>query len=361
MKTSRLHSSFLVAATFAVILLATAFAAPRAHAGDEPATIAFSDPAKPGTLRVSLRMGDVSVIGTDRSDVAVVTEFESASAPARKDGLRVISESATFSLVEKDNVVVLDSGDSWANFGSDAEFAIEVPRNTNVVIANGFGGEVQVTNIDGDIEIKSMNGEIDLDKVGGAVLVETMNGEISAKLTRLNAEKPISFTSMNGEIAIHVPDDAQAKVRLRTQNGAILTDFDEKSLVTKTEAVSGPRGSFNIKLSMDTDNEVRQAVREAVRVGVEAAREAAAAVREAAIAAREAAEEESRAAREARRAANEEAGHVAVIAPVPPVPPVPSVPTMTGGKLVSGALNGGNGPEIYAAAMNGDITLRKID
>ncbi len=25
------------------------------------------------------------------------------------------------------------------------------------------------------------------------------------------------------------------------------------------------------------------------------------------------------------------------------------------------ALNGGNGPEIYAAAMNGDITLRKID
>jgi hypothetical protein len=34
---------------------------------------------------------------------------------------------------------------------------------------------------------------------------------------------------------------------------------------------------------------------------------------------------------------------------------------MTGGKLVSGALNGGNGPEIYAAAMNDDITLRKAD
>lgn len=34
---------------------------------------------------------------------------------------------------------------------------------------------------------------------------------------------------------------------------------------------------------------------------------------------------------------------------------------MTGGKLVSGTLNGGNGPEIYAAAMNGDITLRKAD
>jgi hypothetical protein len=45
------------------------------------------------------------------------------------------------------------------------------------------------------------------------------------------------------------------------------------------------------------------------------------------------------------------------VPPVPPVPPVPAIPTITGGKLVTGALNGG-GPEISVATMNGDVTLR---
>jgi hypothetical protein len=33
---------------------------------------------------------------------------------------------------------------------------------------------------------------------------------------------------------------------------------------------------------------------------------------------------------------------------------------MTGGKIVSGTLNGG-GTEIQATTMNGDITFRKLD
>jgi len=32
--------------------------------------------------------------------------------------------------------------------------------------------------------------------------------------------------------------DTKANVRLRTQNGAVLTDFDEKALITKTEAAT---------------------------------------------------------------------------------------------------------------------------
>lgn len=356
MKPSRLYPSFLLAAALAVVLLATAISA----RADET-TIAFSDPAKPGTVKISVKMGDITVVGSDRPDVAVETDFEQENAPVRKDGLRVISESATYSFIEKDNVIVLDTGDSWAGFGSDAEFHLEVPRNTNIVIANGFGGEVSLANIEGDIEIKSMNGEIDLDEISGGVLVETMNGEIRAKFAKLVAGKPVSFTSMNGEIDIHVPEDAQAKVRLRTQNGAILTDFDEQALVTKTESLGGRSGTFEVKVSIDTDNEIRNAVREAVRVGVEAAREAAAAVREAAEAAREAAAEESRATRARSSASAAGVPPVPPVPPVPSVPPMPPVPTMTGGKLVSGALNGGNGPEIYAAAMNGDITLRKAD
>ena len=54
------------------------------------------------------------------------------------------------------------------------------------------------------------------------------------------------------------------------------------------------------------------------------------------------------------------APEAAPVPPVPPVPPMPAIPTITGGKLVSGTLNGG-GPEISVATMNGDVTLRRLE
>jgi hypothetical protein len=246
-----------------------------------------------------------------------------------------------------------------ATFGHSSSFEITVPRNTTVVVNNSFGGEIDIGQLTGDIEVKSLNGEVTLRDVTGGVLVETMNGEIDANIVAIKEGKPLSFTSMNGEIALKVPTDAKANVRLRTQNGAILTDFDEKTLVTKTESLRPNRrnGRVTVNLSphgeVETvnvhgdDSEIKVAVREAVRAGMEAAREAAQAMREAAEAAREAAAE-------ARQQAYEHDG----VGPVPPTPPVPPVPPMTGGKLVSGTLNGG-GTEIYAAAMNGDVTLRQ--
>jgi hypothetical protein len=64
------------------------------------------------------------------------------------------------------------------------------------------------------------------------------------------------------------------------------------------------------------------------------------------------------AAREATEAAREglAEAHGGAIPPIPPIPPI--MPSPSGGKIVSGTLNGG-GPEIQIATMNGTITLRK--
>jgi uncharacterized protein YaiE (UPF0345 family) len=296
-------------------------------------------------------MGDIRIHGTDAAEITVSTELPQESAQPRADGLRVLSESASYSLTEKDNVVTLDAGQEF-NFGRhDSSFDISVPRATNIVIKSSLGGEIVVGQVTGDIEIKSLNGEVLLEDVTGGALVETMNGEISARVQTLREGKPISFTSMNGEISLQVPEDAKANVRLRTQNGAILTDFDEKTLVTKTESIRGGRKTGRVVVSVGNDTmingdssaEVRESVRAAIKAGAEAAREAAEAMREAAQAAREAARE--------TRVSDEDSA-------IPPLPPLPPLPPMTGGKLVSGTLNGG-GTDIHVTAMNGDVTLRK--
>jgi hypothetical protein len=338
----RLHCSFVIAATVALVLLTTA------RAEENLSTIKFSDSAKPGTLKIVVGRGDLRIKGGDTPEISVKSELKPVTTKPRKDGLRVLTASSSFTLNEKDNIVTLDAlSEGWA--GAPADFSITVPRTTTVVVASSYGGDITCAGVSGNLEIKNTSGEITLDDITGGALVETMNGEIHATVRELHDGKPLSFTSMNGEVVLRVPTDAKANVRLRTQNGSILTDFDDKALVTKTEATARSAGRRTSRVIVTNGNsvlppEARDAIREAVQAGAAAMREAAQAAREAAQAAREAAHENSSDS----------------TAPAPPIPPLPPIPPVTGGKLVTGALNGG-GPEISVATMNGDVTFRQLE
>jgi hypothetical protein len=331
-KSSHLHRSLFALAAGAVVLLTTA----RANDEEGTSTIKFSDPSKPGKLKLSVTNGDIRIRGADAQEITVRSEIKPQTDAPRKDGLRVLSTSSSYSLKEKDNVVTLAYGDSFPMSGG-GDFEITVPRNTSVIVNNSFGGDIDIGSVTGNIEIKSLNGEVKLDDVTGAALVETMNGEINVNVHSMSDGNPLSFTSMNGEVNLHLPADAKANVQLRTHNGSILTDFDEKELVTKTAALT-PETSSNRNSNGNAE------ARAAARAGADAAREAARVAREA-----------GRAAREAAR--NGDGADVDVNVQIP-VPPVPPLPPMTGGKVVTGTLNGG-GPEVRVSTMNGDVTLRK--
>ncbi len=343
MKPTRLLPAFYIAAALAFLFLAVA------RADQAVNSIKFSDPAAAKTLKINLGRGDLHLHGTDAAEVTVKSDAKAVSAPPRKDGLRVITSSAGFSLTEKKNLVVLDgTSEPWA--GGAPSYDVGVPASVAVVVSNAWGGNIDCSNLTGDIEIKSLNGEVRLDNIVGGALVETMNGEISANVREVHEGKALSFTSTNGEIVIRVPDQTKANVRLRSQNGSILTDFDENVLVTKTENLGRSRRAPHVVVlkngnASDASNEeINAAVHDAVRQGLDAARRAAEAIKSAAEAARDA----------AREAAQEGGPNT----PLPPLPPMAPLPPMTGGKIVSGTLNGG-GVEIQAATMNGDVTLRK--
>lgn len=352
---TRLLPSFIVAAGITLLLVTAS------RAEEVINTIKFSEPAKPATIKIHVGHGDIRINGVKSStgEVTVKSEAQAVTAAPRKDGLRVITASSSFALSEKANVVTLDATENLGGHGG-SDFVVSVPANTAVIVTSAWGGDITCSDLSGDIEIKGVSGEVKLNNISGGALVETMNGEITARVLELHDGKPLSFTSMNGEVALHLPAEAKANIRLRTQNGTILTDFDEKVLVTRTEAaaytpktgrrsvtINRKNSNSNTNSEVSANEEIRTAIREAVQVGAEAAREAAVAIREAAQAAREGAQA-------AREAGVENTAPLAPMAPMPPLPP------MTGGKIVSGTLNGG-GPDIRIATMNGDVTLRKID
>ncbi|MCM2273936.1 MAG: hypothetical protein NDI75_03940 [Candidatus Didemnitutus sp.] len=188
-----------------------------------------------------------------------------------------------------------------------------------------------------------MNGEVTLSDIGSSAIVNTMNGEITA-LFRRPPTKPVSITSMNGEIDLQLPTETKANVRLRTHNGSIRTNFAAERLVTQPDP-SARRVTVRTETDADLADlpaDVQREVRAAEQEAAQAAREAAQAAHEAATVVRAVV-----------RGVIEGATGTAPAAPVAPMPPA-----AFGGKSISGVLNGG-GVDISLSTMNGTITVRE--
>jgi hypothetical protein len=314
MKTRRLITSVFLAS----VLLAGA--ATVAAQEDTTATIAFSDPNKPGTLRVELMMADIRITGADTKEVSVRADIPLDDGKSkRKNGLRSLGGGSSYRISEKDNVVTLHSGDFPHAHGM-ADLNITVPHNTNIVLSVMHGGDTRVSGVSGNVEISNQNGDMRLENLSGGVAADTMNGGISATFAKLSEGNAYSFASMNGEITIRVPETTKASVRFRAQVGEILTDFDESQLVTKQEGTVVV-GDVNIPNPTPAPApKVEATVSPKVEVSVNGVRV------------------------------------TTPRAPKPPKPPFPS----PGGQVVTGTLNGG-GPEIIATTMRGTITFRKAN
>lgn len=366
MKSIHLRSLFLAPLAAACLLAATLRAEDAA-----PTIIKFSDPAKPGTLKIHLGRGDLHLSGTDTGEVSVRSSAR-ATAPKRKDGLRVLTSSSSFAIVEKDNTITLDATDNAGR--SSGDYTVVVPRNTSVIIQDVWSGDIVATGIHGDIEATTMNGDMKFDDVSGGLIASTTNGDITVSIRELRDSKPLSFTSISGEVELHVPASTKANVRFRTQNGAVATDFDDKVLVTKTENSPTTTARFRGRTvttgggATYISADAQHAIQSATRAAVESAQEIAAAVkagleeaqlsRDQARTDRDRAYARGSAEHSASQSSSQTADGLDVAGPRPPRPPVPPVPTITGGKLVTGTLNGG-GTEISVSTMNGDIVFRQ--
>ena len=350
--------STLLHLLFAIGLLTAALTRASAEEEGSTVTVKLSSPDKPAMLRIDVPWADIQVIGVDGNTVTVESTLSQKGAKStRSDGLRRLDDEVSFELTEHDNIVSLRlAGDNqWA--GHDAEFKISVPRAIALDVKTEAGGDLVVKKIEGDIEINNMNGEVLLEGITGSAVVNTMNGEVRAVYAKA-PQKLVSITSMNGEVDLQVPADTKANIRLRTHNGSILTDFDDTVLKTKSEGSKHGAGWNNDSSRISA--EAARVAGEATRAAIEIAREV---TREVKIEVERAAKEDAETAREAKleeeHAAKESArAEAAPRAPRPPRAPRAPIIPVTGGKIVSGTLNGG-GVDIKVSTMNGEITLRQ--
>lgn len=141
----------------------------------------------------------------------------------KAEGLKLVSSSSSsLSIEESDNTVRIRT----SSLRSAVDVVIQAPASASLEIRSMMDGTVHVEGISGEIDINNLNGPVTVRNVSGHVLVHTVNGDIDIALVRMATDKPLSFSSMNGDIDVTLPANAKASLKMKTDQGEIYTDFD---------------------------------------------------------------------------------------------------------------------------------------
>jgi len=239
-------------------------------------------------LKIRNANGRTRVVGEERDDIAISLERHA----------RAESKQAALKLLEAIHVVPDPSGDiftleveiptRWNRHGS-ANIDVRVPRGLRLVVHTSNGrlclqginssvkvrsnnGSVRINDVTGNIEIftanarvacdctrgrlvaRSSNGKIELGDHRGSVDASTTNGVIHADLEEIGQEGVVLATS-NGRIVLELPEEVDAEVDIRVDNGVIRTDRPiESQTGLETGRLRGRLGRGGCPIKLRTSN-----------------------------------------------------------------------------------------------------------
>jgi DUF4097 and DUF4098 domain-containing protein YvlB len=165
---------------------------------------------------------------------------------------RIPNLSTGLSVEEDANVITI--GTSSMNRAVD--ISLQVPARTSLHLKTVNDGDIKVEQVQGEIEVNDINGAVTLTQVSGSVVAHALNGNVKVTLSAVEPNKPMSFSSLNGDIDVSFPADFKANASMKTDNGEIYSDFDIKIDTTAVqplaEQTSGKGGKFKIKIDKTT-------------------------------------------------------------------------------------------------------------
>jgi hypothetical protein len=148
--------------------------------------------------------------------------------PKRAEGLRAVYNSAVdntrigLAVTEKDNVVRVVQASR-----KDTDYVIRVPRQTSVVFTQTQfgGGDLKVSDLQGDMEANMKDAEVNLSNMGGGVVANSISGDILVRYSGMG-KSPSAISSVSGAVDVTMPANSKTTLHLRTISGEVYTDFD---------------------------------------------------------------------------------------------------------------------------------------
>ena len=234
------------------LAFALATAAPtRAQSGVDHIPITLSDPTRPAHVKVSLINGGITVKAYDGKQVIVDAKARSHERERERDesGPKRLAISSTGLTVEEENNEISINTESYARA---IDLTITVPTHTSLKLRAINDGDIVVTGVDGEIDVDDINGHVDLNNISGSAIAHALNGHVRANFARVNGQKAMAFSSLNGDIDVTFPADLKANVSIKSDRGDVFSDFDVQLRANSNEpSVEDSRsrgGKYRVKI-----------------------------------------------------------------------------------------------------------------
>ncbi|MBV8820172.1 MAG: hypothetical protein JO022_17560 [Acidobacteriaceae bacterium] len=244
-----------------ILLIAATAASLVAQDASNRVTVPFSDPNRPRTVRAHMINGCVTVEGYDGKDVIIEpraggdSEERPRHTPRGAEGLkRIEPQGLGLNVEEENNVITIHGSPSRSN-----NLLVRVPVNTSVKLECMNGGAITVNRVTGDLELQNLNGAVEANNVSGTVIAHSLNGEVHISMDRVTPDKPMSFSSMNGNIDVSLPAGTRGNIHMKSDNGDVYSDFDVKLGGASSPVVEDGRskgGKYKIKIDRTTNGTI---------------------------------------------------------------------------------------------------------
>jgi DUF4097 and DUF4098 domain-containing protein YvlB len=249
----RINMKTAIALSFSILLMVMFGSAVAQEETVDKVTVELTDPSKPVFLSVGLVNGGITVEAYDGNQVIVEAKTHmkkvSTSSSKKANGMtRIPVHSSSLSIEEYKNKIEI-STESWA---IPVDLTIMVPRQTSLKLSCVNAGDIRVENVTGEIEASNTNGAISLLNISGSAVANTLNDDLKVTFIEVDPDKDMSFSSFNGDVDVTFPSSLKAKVKLKTMQGEVFTDFEitltegPESVVRKNRRDSGGKYEINI-------------------------------------------------------------------------------------------------------------------
>lgn len=175
--------------------------------------------SRPRVVSCNLLNGTITVDTHSGSDVIVEGAHRERREETRDGMHRIGGYDRGVEVVQDDNVVNIHS-----QYGN-GNVHITVPTDTSLRLHTLSGG-IDVDGVRGEVEVHTLNGHITLNHISGTVTADSQNGPIKVTMESLNSSKPLSLSSFNGLVDLTLPADVRATLTVKTNHGAVYSDFD---------------------------------------------------------------------------------------------------------------------------------------
>jgi predicted Ser/Thr protein kinase len=111
------------------------------------------------------------------------------------------------------------------DFGASVDYVVHAPFHAQLTNIKSVNGHIEIEDMTGNINASTVNGSMAAKNAASGLKLSTVNGSIDASMSSLGDGQTVSLNSVNGEITLSAPDNANATFSAGTVNGGISSEF----------------------------------------------------------------------------------------------------------------------------------------